>query len=75
MPGLAGMDNLKTPCGCILFTGLSLSAVILITVGLLGMFRGWGPIDLFTVMFTVGVMCAGLNCMAIVCMAVSYCFS
>jgi hypothetical protein len=69
------MDELKRPCGCIVFTSFWLAGVILTTIGLLGMFRGWGPIDLFTVIFTLGVVCAGMSIIASISIVVAYCFS
>jgi hypothetical protein len=66
------IDDLKTPSGCIAFTTLLLGAAILIPIGLLGMFKGWGSADLFTVIFTIGVICAGMSILITLCAAVEF---
>ena len=69
------IDDLKTPCGCALFTSVSLSAIILLTIGLLGMFKAWGPLDVFTLIFGIGVFCAIISILIIIFAAVECCFA
>jgi hypothetical protein len=74
MTGMKLIDDLKTPCGCGLFTSVSLLGIILVTIGLLGMFRAWGPLDIFTMIFGIGIFFAGVSILTLLFAAIECCF-
>ena len=67
------INDIKSPCLCISFGLLILMGCILTPIGVIGMFKAWGPLDVFTLIFAIGVSSAGLSILIMIHTAIAYC--
>lgn len=67
------MNDLNSPSLRICLGLLILMGCILTPIGVIGMFKAWGPLDVFTVIFGIGVSCAGLSILIMIYTAIAYC--